>query len=103
MRQNSAVKHMQRTPHLHRFTKNLMVNGRDLCDTCPYRVPRWKMPKSLGTKREVYNFEAELLNRTAFEGMTVPNLKELLLKRKPDTKGVSKMRKPDLVNALLAK
>lgn len=59
------------------------------------------MPKTLGTKRESYNFEAKLLKRTAYEGMTVTKLKGLLLDRKPNTKGVSKMRKPDLVAALL--
>lgn len=97
MRQNSAVKNMQRVPHLHTFRNGIRVNGRDVCDSCPHRDPR---PMRLGSKREAYSFEAKRIREAALMQMTIPTLKEWVANR-PGLKVGSKMRKPELVSAIL--
>lgn len=93
------VKNMQRVPHVHRSAvKNVKINGRYVCDTCPYR---WSRPKSVGTTREMYDFEKKMILKESLPTMTVPKLREMLLKNNPNAKGVSKMRKDELVSTLV--
>lgn len=95
------VRNMQRIPHHHTYRNYVVINGRDVCDTCPYRIPRWKIHKPLGTKREAYDFEVKFLLKETIPTMTVPKLRETLVKRNPNAKGVSKMRRAELVSAIL--
>ena len=101
MRQNSLVKHMQRVPHVHTYRNYTVINGRDVCDSCPYRIPRWKIHKPLGTKREMYDFEKRNLLAIAYPKLTADELRFKLRDKQPNRKGISKMRKPELVSALL--
>lgn len=95
------VKYMQRVPHVHTYHNYTVINGRDVCDSCPYRIPRWKMPKPLGTKREMYDFEKRGLLAISLPRLTADELRFKLRQKAPTTKGISKMRKPELVSALL--
>lgn len=97
MRQNSMVKHMQRVPHVHTFRKGITVKGRDVCDNCPFHSKR---RKSLGTKREAYDFEAKRLLIALLPKKTNEELRTMILNRDKNAK-VSKMKKADLVSTLV--
>lgn len=92
------VKNMQRVPHVHRFTLNIRINGRDRCDTCPYRDPR-PFRRSIGGIRPMYDFEKERLLIALLPKKTNDELKAMILKRDKDAK-ISKMKKSELVSTL---
>lgn len=84
------VKRMQRVLHRHTFWK-LNTNGRLKCMTCPYYVPRGQtyVPKRTTPNSDSVNYNAL-------------NMRELTeLARKHKLSGISKMRKPELVSALV--
>lgn len=104
MRKNSIVKHMQRVPHVHVFGDR--INGRDVCDACPYRAPRGRILSAFGNdavtiRLEDKDFDKKFVLAATLPSLTVPELKNKLLTKNPNVKGISKMRKPELVAALL--
>lgn len=96
------VRDMQRVIHRHVFGDR--INGRDVCDSCPFRAKRHRTISAFGTKRPAYDFELAEMNKVFannYNALTVPVLREKVIKRKPNLTGVSKMRKPELIAALL--
>lgn len=98
------VRDMQRVPHVHVFGDR--INGRDVCDSCPFRAKRHRIISAFGNdtvtiRLEDKSFDQKFVTALTLQGLTVPELKGNLLKQNPNIKGISKMRKPELVSALL--
>lgn len=118
------VRNMQRVPHIH--NQRIVRNDRYWCDVCNYAWPRrqfYANGKSPFSKQARHNW-AEALKNAEFivngekqpftqkalkeflvgdklNALKVPELVEKVRKYRPDIKGASKMRKADLVAALL--
>lgn len=102
------VRNMQRVPHIH--NQRIVHNDRYWCDVCNYAWPRSKFyanGKSPFSKQARHNWAKALRDApmaTEFTDpnkFTVPKLREIVTRNKPNLKGVGKMRKAELVSALL--
>lgn len=104
MKRRINVRNMQRTPHVHIFGDR--INGRDVCDSCPYRAQRHHIISAFGNdtvtiRLEDENFEKKLVLLATIPNLTVPELKEMILKHNPNATGLSKMRKLELMTTLV--
>lgn len=115
------VRVMQRVPHVH--NQRIVHNDRYWCDVCFFAWPRSKFyanGKSPFSKESRFRAQTAFLNGKEYtdesevkkalkeflvgdklNALKVPELVEKVRQHRPDIKGASKMRKADLVAALL--